>query len=83
MQSIYNLDMTQPEIAVLDYLEYNKIFFEPQAELAKRIGFSREHTNIAIQGLRRKGLIVVLKSKNLNQKLRLIGLSGNCVEAAR
>jgi len=83
MDSIYNFDLTAPEIAVLDYLDYNKIFFEPQAELANRIGFSRERTNIAIQCLRQKGLIVVLKSKNLNQKLRLIGLSANCAEGAR
>ena len=83
MDSLYNFDLSAPEIAVLDYLDFNKIFFEPQAELAKQIDYSRERTNMAIQNLRQKGLIVVLKSKNLNQKLRLIALSGNWAEGAR
>lgn len=83
MDSLYNFDLSAPEMAVLDYLDYNKIFFEPQAEMAKRIGYSRERTNKAIQNLRQKGLIVVLKSKNLNQKLRLIATSGNLAEGVR
>lgn len=83
MESIYNSELTGPEIAVMDYLNYNKIFFEPQVELGKRIGYSREQANIAIQGLRSKKLICVLRGRNLNKKLRLITLSGNCLEVSK
>lgn len=73
--SIYNQDLNRIEIAILDYLDLNKFFFAPQRELAEAIGYSRVRTNINIQSLRRKGLIVVLSSKHLNKKQKLITLS--------
>lgn len=78
-QSIYNQDMNRIEISVLDYLEYNKIFFEPQKLLGQRIGFSRQGTNMAIQSLKEKGLITVSRGKNFNRRLRLIALSAKAV----
>lgn len=78
MKSIYNQKIEQK---ILDYLGEYGYFWDSQKVLAKKIGYSRQSTNLAISTLKTKGLIKVSKSNNLNPMLRMLELAEGAHEA--
>lgn len=76
MTTISNQKLSKGEQQLLGYISIlpERSFYGSQQIIANEIGKSRAHTNVMIQRLVSLGLLHIYRSKNLNEKLRLITL---------
>lgn len=69
-----SISLTPAEQKVLGWIsiQETRSYFGPQKVIAEQVGYSRQHLNVILQGLAKKGQIYIYRSRTLNPKLRLI-----------
>lgn len=76
MTNITSQELTIGERRILTFLGKcpERAFFGPQKELAQAVGRSRQHTNVLLHNLCKKGYLHISDSRSINKKERLITL---------